>query len=297
MRNALTVVLGVVSLSLFAACGDASDSAGNQRTPVIIGSDGDPEIGDKDPSTPNPDNGVTPPPPSSMGESTGQIGAALTSTTPLVDLGKTMDDTVTITPMNNFTGMVTLAVSGLPTGVTAVFDPTSVNVTSGPATAKITYTVANTAALSKDPVAITVTATSGAATATANANFKVNPQLTFNIPVNMKALQMAGGLSDLWAGKEFGATPTALAIPSTITGITVLVYNADSTPHIFHTEGGSMFPHGDTANPIPATTFEPDVQDATKKRTRTLLPGLNHAGYAHELNPGGGYQIKTTAAP
>ena len=298
MRSVLSlVVLGVVSLSLFTACGDASDSAGNQRAPIIIGSDGDPEIGDKDPSTPNASNGVAPPPPASAGESTGSVGAALTDATPLVDLGATMTDTVTLTAMNGFTGAVNLTVEGLPTGVTATFDTPTVNMTTGTATAKITYKVDPTAALSSKPSAITVKATAGAATATANANFKVNPQITFHIPVNMAALQKAGTLSDLWAGAAFGATPTVLQIPSDVAGVTVIVHNDDSSSHIFHTEGGSMFPHGDTANPIPAASFEVDPTDATKNRTRTLLAGLNHSGYSHDLNSGGGYQIKTAAAP
>ena len=57
--------------------------------------------------------------------------------------GASGKDTVTITPVNGFTGTVTFSVSGLPAGVTAAFSPTSV---AGKGATTLTLTAAATAA-------------------------------------------------------------------------------------------------------------------------------------------------------
>jgi hypothetical protein len=73
--------------------------------------------------------------------------------------GKTATDTLTVTDVNGFTGSVTLAVSGLPSGVTVAFgaNPTT-------STSVLTFTASATATVGLSTV--TITGTSGSTTAT-----------------------------------------------------------------------------------------------------------------------------------
>jgi hypothetical protein len=77
--------------------------------------------------------------------------------------GSSATDTLTITPVNGFTGPVSFAVSGLPTGVTGAFAPATVT-TSG--STRLTLTPGSGVASSKSTT-LTVTATSGALSSTA----------------------------------------------------------------------------------------------------------------------------------
>jgi uncharacterized protein (TIGR03118 family) len=57
-----------------------------------------------------------------------------------VTAGQSATDTLSLAPSNGFTGMVSLACAGLPSGATCTFSPASVNVT-GTATANTTLTI------------------------------------------------------------------------------------------------------------------------------------------------------------
>ncbi|MGD0098479.1 MAG: Ig-like domain repeat protein, partial [Terracidiphilus sp.] len=81
-----------------------------------------------------------------------------TAATLSVPQNETASDTINVLGANGFTGAVTLAVSNLPTGVSAVFDANPTTGTSG-----IIFTVANTAAVTTST--ITITGTSGTLTA------------------------------------------------------------------------------------------------------------------------------------
>jgi hypothetical protein len=84
---------------------------------------------------------------------------AVTPSSKSVTQGASVPYTATITPTNGFTGTVTFSASGLPTGATATFNPTSVT-TSG----STTMTVATTSSTPPGGYTVTVTATSGALT-------------------------------------------------------------------------------------------------------------------------------------
>ncbi len=75
--------------------------------------------------------------------------------------GATATDTVTVTPVDGFSGSVTLAASGLPSGVTATF---GTNPTTG--SSVVTFTAASTAAAGTSTVTINGTSGSTAASAT-----------------------------------------------------------------------------------------------------------------------------------
>ena len=80
--------------------------------------------------------------------------------------GATATSTITVTPVNGFTGSVTLSASGLPSGVTAAFNPNPTT-----ATSTLTFTASATAALGTSTV--TVTGVSGSLTQTTTISLTV----------------------------------------------------------------------------------------------------------------------------
>jgi uncharacterized membrane protein len=91
--------------------------------------------------------------------------------TPAVTEGTAATDAITVTDAGGFTGNVTLAISGLPTGVTASFAP---NPTAG--TSVLTLTASSTAATGTSN--LTITGTSGTLTATTSIALTVRPSTT-----------------------------------------------------------------------------------------------------------------------
>ena len=88
-----------------------------------------------------------------------------------VTQGSSVTDTITISPQNGFTGSVALSASGLPTGVTASFNPSS---TTGSST--LTLTASSTATTGTKTV--TITGTSGSLTHTTTLSLTVNAAST-----------------------------------------------------------------------------------------------------------------------
>ncbi len=289
MRKALSLaLLGIATASLF-ACSDAGVGTGGyasrragQPPPPGSAQDHDPSdtdgADDTDPGNPNAN---TPPPaPNEQGTTAGQLGVSLSTNTPAVDLGQSIDIDVTIDPKNGFNGTVELSATGVPAGATATFTPASVAASTAPVKAKLSIKAALTAVPSAPNTssAIVVSAKSGSITATANANFKINPKATLTIPMNIDALRAANMgtvYRDEW-GATFGANPTPLKTQAG-NGIVFTVFNADSKSHIVH--GANGFAHGDTNNPIAPNAFE--MQNGAP-RTRTLNVGANVNGYPHE---------------
>jgi hypothetical protein len=89
-----------------------------------------------------------------------------------VTAGSSGTYTVTINPVNGFTGAVSLSASGLPSGATASFNPSSVAGGSGSSTLTIS-TISSTPAGTST---ITITGTSGSLSHTATASLSVSPQ-------------------------------------------------------------------------------------------------------------------------
>ncbi|MBX3187895.1 MAG: hypothetical protein KF819_12805 [Labilithrix sp.] len=297
MRNVLLVaVVGLATVSIL-GCGDASSSTGIRRGPVAAG-DHDPDDsqdeGKTDPGNPN---ATTPPaPPSNPGTSTGQIAVSVSNATPAVDLGAEVKITVTLTPQAGFQGTADLTATGLPEGVTGTFSPAQVAVNTTPVTSELTLKVAFSATASAAGASsqVVVNAKSGDATASANVSFKINPAITIAIPVNVNALRTTGTVFLDQYGTAFGTNPQALKTQAG-NPIVVKVNNLDSVTHIIHGPGGA-FPHGDTGNPIPATSLE--MQNGAP-RTRTLPVGTNVSAYLHEGNNGqsASFRISVVAAP
>jgi uncharacterized membrane protein len=100
--------------------------------------------------------------------------------------GASATRTITIIPVNKFSGKVTLTASGLPKGVTASFNPNPATKTS-----VLTLTASGTATTGKTTV--TITGTSGSLKATTTIALTVNPLGTFTLAAAPAALTVAPG--------------------------------------------------------------------------------------------------------
>src|SRR5439155_6293851 len=74
-----------------------------------------------------------------------------------VTQGTNSSSTISVSPLNGFTGSVQLSASGLPTGVTAAFNP-------NPATVSSTVTLTASATATTGTVTVTITGASGTLT-------------------------------------------------------------------------------------------------------------------------------------
>ncbi|HET7184318.1 MAG TPA: protease pro-enzyme activation domain-containing protein [Terriglobales bacterium] len=100
--------------------------------------------------------------------------------------GDSGSSTISITPQNGFSGSVSFAASGLPSGVTASFDPASATTSS-----TLKLTVSSTAATGTANV--TITGTSGSLTRQAQLTITVNPAASFTLSASPSALNVIQG--------------------------------------------------------------------------------------------------------
>jgi uncharacterized membrane protein len=122
-----------------------------------------------------------------------------------VTVGNSAKFTATVAAQNGFTGAVALAATGMPSGVTAKFSPTSIT-TSGNAT--LTVSAAIWAASGN--YTLTVTGTSGSLSHTTNISITVAPQLN--------VLQYPGLTSTQWFTNDF---PTYIFNNPVVNGVTI----------------------------------------------------------------------------
>ncbi|HXO33745.1 MAG TPA: hypothetical protein VN901_15450, partial [Candidatus Acidoferrales bacterium] len=127
--------------------------------------------------------------------------------------------TITVTDVGGFTGSVTLAASGLPSGVTAAF---ATNPTSG--TSVLTLTASSTATTGS--ATVTITGTSGSLTATTKLALTVSSSATPNFtiaasPTSVTVTQGANGTSTITitstGGFNSATTLSATGLPSGVT--------------------------------------------------------------------------------
>jgi len=112
--------------------------------------------------------------------------------------GSNGTSTITVTDLNGFNGSVNLAASGLPSGVTASFNPTSTKTTS-----VLTLTASGTA--TAGTVTVTITGTSGSLTATTTISLTVTAAPSFTLSASPTGLTIAPGA---------GATSTITVNPA-----------------------------------------------------------------------------------
>jgi subtilase family serine protease len=137
--------------------------------------------------------------------------------------------TITVNDQNGFTGSVSLAASGLPSGVTAVFNPTS---TTG--TSTLTLTASSTATTGTSTV--TITGTSGSLVATTTLSLTVSATATPNFtigasPTSLTVKQGSNGTSTITITSQNSfSSATALTASGLPTGVTAVFSPTSVTP-------------------------------------------------------------------
>jgi hypothetical protein len=131
--------------------------------------------------------------------------------------GTNATTTITVTPVNGFTGIVSLSVSGLPSGVAASFSPTS-----SASTSVLTLTASGTAAIGT--VSLSVTGTSSNLSRQTTITLSVNPTGNFTLsasPSSLSFIQGASGTSTVTVSPQAGfnasVSLTATGLPSGVT--------------------------------------------------------------------------------
>ncbi len=131
--------------------------------------------------------------------------------------GASGTSTITITPSGGFSGSVTLAASGLPTGVTASFSP-------NPATSTSTLTLTASKTAKAGTATVTITGTSGSLSATTTLTLTVDALGSFTLTASPKTLTVAQGSSgtstitvDAKNGFDQEVTLSASGVPTGVT--------------------------------------------------------------------------------
>jgi len=265
MRSA---VLLSACAALALACGDASNITSNHWAGVGTGN-GD-NGGADDGGTSSSSDGSTTADVSlpDGGSQTASFQVMTDKTSYNVELRATTVVQVTIAPQG-FTGTVNLAVSGLSTGVTGSFNPTSVSVsgTTG-ATSMLTLTTLESVIPATTP--FTVTATSGSASANAAPSLVVMPQITIQIPTNVAA---KAGTTATPSTDAFGNYPIVINAPANFSAtnpIVVKFLNNDSSPHCIHASNATQgFPHDAVTNGVCNTLMQKGQFDQTAHNVNT----------------------------
>ncbi|MFZ1008865.1 MAG: glycoside hydrolase family 6 protein [Candidatus Sulfotelmatobacter sp.] len=117
-------------------------------------------------------------------------GFSISASGATVEQGTSAASSVTVNSINGFNGTITLSVSGLPSGVTATFNPTSVTGSSG---STLTFTASNTATVGA--ATATVTGTSGSTTASTTLTLTVTAEPNFTISASPTAVTVPPGTS------------------------------------------------------------------------------------------------------
>jgi subtilase family serine protease len=133
--------------------------------------------------------------------------------------GGSGSSTITVNDLNGFSGSVTLAASGLPSGVTATFS-------TNPTTSTSTLTLTASATAATGTATVTITGTSGSLTATTTLALTVNSSATPNFsvsasPTSVTITQGSSGTSTITVtstgGFNSATTLSASGLPSGVT--------------------------------------------------------------------------------
>jgi hypothetical protein len=190
---------------------------------------------------------------------TGSFTLSRSAATLSIAQGASGTDTITVTDVSPFTGSVTLAASGLPTGVTAAFatNPTT-------ATSVLTLTASSTATLGA--ATVTITGTSGSLTASTTIALTITAKAGFTIAPSASTLSVtqAKTATDTITVTDTGGftgsvtlsnstLPTGVTVAygtNPTTGSSVLTFTASSTA----TVGTSTITITGTSGTTTATT-------------------------------------------
>jgi subtilase family serine protease len=146
-----------------------------------------------------------------------------------VTQGSSGTSTISVTDLGGFSGSVTLAASGLPSGVTATFG-------TNPATSTSTLTLTASSTATTGAATVTITGTSGSLTASTTVALTVNSAATPNFsvsasPASVTVTQGASGTSTITVTSTGGFnSATTLSASGLPTGVTATFSTNPVTP-------------------------------------------------------------------
>ncbi|MGA7343560.1 MAG: hypothetical protein WBE72_19050 [Terracidiphilus sp.] len=210
------------------------------------------------------------------------------NSTLIMGQGLSTSTTISITPLDGFTGTVTLAASGLPSGVTASFSPGAVGDTQ-----ILTLTASSTATIG-GPGTITITGTSNTLTATTTIALTVEPAIVQTITFANPGDQQVGTQLALMATASSGLPVSYMSSTTgvcTISGSTASLSNTGTCTITASQAGNGLF---QAAASVPrtfqVTTYVPVQIPADAQVILTQVEWLNtFTGYVQTSNnPTGG---------
>jgi len=224
--------------------------------------------------------------------------------------GSSSTSTITVNPNNGFTGSVTLAASGLPSGVTAGF---ATNPTTG--TSVLTLTASGSAATG-GPTTVTITGTSGALTHTTSVSLSVTPPPNFTLSAAPSTLSVAQGSSNTStitvnptngfsgsvtlaaSGLPSGVTAGFATNPTTGTSLLTLTASASATiggPTTVTITGTSGALTPETTTISLTVTPQPNFTLSAAPNTLSIAQGANGTSTI-TVNPTNGFTGSVTLA-
>ena len=245
-RRHLVLPVAFAAASLLGGClgsfgtpGEPAPAPAPTDTTGTGGSGNGAQTGGGDQSTPPGDNGATGGttsgpmmPPATQGS----IAVSLDKTTDNIRLNETKSYTVTVTPADGFTGGLTLALDNPPAGVTAKFDPATLNITDANAvTAKVSVSVASDATASNS-VPLAIKATSGDINASASLGVSIPAELLITIQPGV-AIGTAAS-PNMEAFGTYGMPVYQVAAGTKVTWV-----NMDTINHEIHSDGSLGIAH------------------------------------------------------
>jgi plastocyanin len=193
------------------------------------------------PATPPPAT----PPPATPPPATGSLQITLPSTSLTLHLNETKTVTATVTPTNGFNGTATFAVTGLPSGVTASFNPASVSMTTAPV--QVTLSLHSVSEMVGSlGVPLTITTSAGSISSSTPLTLDVLQEVLITIAKGVNL-----GTSAQPNTSAFGAVTTSVMFVAPGTKVTFI--NMDTRAHEIHAnnnptglqhEPGQLQPNG-----------------------------------------------------
>src|SRR6267154_564610 len=216
--------------------------------------------------------------------------------------GSSGPSTITVAPVNGFTGSVGLSASGVPSGVTATFSPTNTTGTS-------TLTLAASSTATTGTSTVTITGASGILSHTTTVSLTVNapamPDFRLSaMPSSLAVTQGASGSSTITVAALNGFTGsvglsasgvpsgvTATFSPISTTGTSTLTLAASSTA----TTGNSLVTvMGASGSLIHTTTITLTVNSAAGTSTLTISPSSLTFSYQSGGSTSGSQSLRIT---
>jgi cellulose 1,4-beta-cellobiosidase len=197
--------------------------------------------------------------------------------------GATATTSITVLPVNNFSGAVALSISGLPTGVTASFSPASI--ANGSGTSALTFTAAANATVPATPAMITVTGTSGTITKTTTFSLTVVGRPDFSVSASPASISIAAGMnptSTITVASLFGFTGSvSLSASGLPTGV-----NANFSPSSVNGSGTIVVNFtAQTSTPTGTTNISIVGTSGTLVHTATIALTVTGPDFTLSANP------------